>query len=72
MHKQEQKEIRERELQERADKYIEKGKLPEDKALKIMKEQEKINKEYSNIQRELDRKKVCFIDEANSSRGKGH
>ena len=49
---------REKEMEERAEAYIAEGKLPAGKALTIIIEQEKIRKEYSDIQRELERKKV--------------
>ena len=48
---------REKEMKERVDTYIAKGKLPIGKALKIIIDQEKVRKEYSDIQRELDKKK---------------
>ena len=54
-------EIREQELKDRAEKYIEEGKLPAGKALKILIEQEKSAREYGSIQRELDRKKYASL-----------
>ena len=48
---------REKEMEERAEAYIAEGRLPAGKTLNIIIEQEKIRKEYSDIQRELERKK---------------
>ena len=57
----EAEEIREQEMMDRAEKYIEEGKLPAGKALKILIEQEKSAREYGTIQRELDRKKYASL-----------
>ena len=55
------KEMRERELQEKAEAYIAEGKLPMGKAYKILIEQEQIKREYSSIQLELERKKYVSL-----------
>ena len=52
---------REKELEGRAEAYIEEGKLPMGMALKILIEQEKVRKEYSVVQRELERKKYSSL-----------
>ena len=52
---------REKEMMDRAEKYIEERKLSAGKALKILIEQEKFAREYGSIQRELDRKKYASL-----------
>ena len=46
---------------DRAEKYIEEGKLPAGKAFKILIEQEQSVREYGTIWRELDKKKYAYL-----------